>query len=82
MQSDLSSILVPENTQLVFVWTYLIIFLTTPTACCFAFSDDNIHSIEDVRREVKILKALAGNKNLVQFYDAYEDNDNVYIVME
>ncbi|KAL5659421.1 hypothetical protein ACJX0J_032584 [Zea mays] len=39
-------------------------------------------AIEDVRREVKILKALAGNKNLVQFYDAYEDNDNVYIVME
>jgi len=28
------------------------------------------------------LKALAGNKNLVQFYDAYEDNENVYIVME
>uniref|UniRef100_A0A804MT29 Protein kinase domain-containing protein n=1 Tax=Zea mays TaxID=4577 RepID=A0A804MT29_MAIZE len=39
-------------------------------------------AIEDVRREVKILKALSGNKNLVQFYDAYEDNDNVYIVME
>ncbi|KAG2638414.1 CDPK-related kinase 5-like [Panicum virgatum] len=39
-------------------------------------------AIEDVRREVKILKALAGNKNLVQFYDAYEDNENVYIVME
>uniref|UniRef100_A0A8R7PMK3 Protein kinase domain-containing protein n=1 Tax=Triticum urartu TaxID=4572 RepID=A0A8R7PMK3_TRIUA len=35
-----------------------------------------------VRREVKILKALAGHKNLVQFYDAYEDNENVYIVME
>jgi serine/threonine protein kinase len=34
-------------------------------------------AIEDVRREVKILKALAGNKNLVQFYDAYEDNDNI-----
>ncbi|VAH27927.1 unnamed protein product [Triticum turgidum subsp. durum] len=39
-------------------------------------------AIEDVRREVKILKALAGHKNLVQFYDAYEDNENVYIVME
>ncbi|KAL5196647.1 hypothetical protein ABZP36_000159 [Zizania latifolia] len=39
-------------------------------------------AIEDVRREVKILKALAGHKNLAQFYDAYEDNDNVYIVME
>ncbi|KAL9273144.1 CDPK-related kinase 1-like protein [Drosera capensis] len=39
-------------------------------------------AIEDVRREVKILCALAGHKNLVQFYDAYEDDDNVYIVME
>lgn len=39
-------------------------------------------AIEDVRREVKILRALTGHKNLVQFYDAYEDNDNVYIVME
>ncbi|XP_020213159.1 CDPK-related kinase 7 [Cajanus cajan] len=39
-------------------------------------------AIEDVRREVKILRALSGHKNLVQFYEAYEDNDNVYIVME
>ncbi|GAB2267124.1 cyclin-dependent serine/threonine protein kinase [Dionaea muscipula] len=39
-------------------------------------------AIEDVRREVKILCALTGHPNLVQFYDAYEDDDNVYIVME
>ncbi|CAN6564687.1 unnamed protein product [Malus baccata var. baccata] len=39
-------------------------------------------AIEDVRREVKILKALAGHKNLVRFYDAFEDAHNVYIVME
>ncbi|CAN6478577.1 unnamed protein product [Victoria cruziana] len=39
-------------------------------------------AIEDVRREVKILRALTGHSNLVQFYDAYEDHDNVYIVME
>ncbi|GAV72482.1 Pkinase domain-containing protein [Cephalotus follicularis] len=39
-------------------------------------------SIEDVRREVKILRALTGHNNLVQFYDAYEDHENVYIVME
>ncbi|KAK9162881.1 hypothetical protein Syun_003783 [Stephania yunnanensis] len=39
-------------------------------------------AIEDVRREVKILRALTGHDNLVQFYDAYEDHDNVYIVME
>ncbi|KAH0466034.1 hypothetical protein IEQ34_006137 [Dendrobium chrysotoxum] len=39
-------------------------------------------SIEDVRREVRILSSLTSHKNLVQFYDAYEDDDNVYIVME
>ncbi|KAG9452585.1 hypothetical protein H6P81_005489 [Aristolochia fimbriata] len=39
-------------------------------------------SIEDVRREVKILKALSGHKNLVKFFDACEDANNVYIVME
>ncbi|KAG6666301.1 CDPK-related kinase 5-like [Carya illinoinensis] len=39
-------------------------------------------AIEDVRREVTILRALTGHNNLVQFYDAYEDHNNVYIVME
>ncbi|CAH8305709.1 unnamed protein product [Eruca vesicaria subsp. sativa] len=39
-------------------------------------------AIEDVRREVKILRALSGHDNLPHFYDAYEDHDNVYIVME
>ncbi|XP_056691243.1 CDPK-related kinase 1 isoform X2 [Spinacia oleracea] len=39
-------------------------------------------AIEDVRREVKILRALTGHKNLVQFYESYEDDDNVYVVME
>lgn len=39
-------------------------------------------AIEDVRREVKILKGLAGHANLIKIYDAYEDSDNVYIVME
>lgn len=39
-------------------------------------------AIEDVRREVKILRALTGHNNLVKFYDAYEDPNNVYIVME
>ncbi|OMO57703.1 hypothetical protein COLO4_35173 [Corchorus olitorius] len=38
--------------------------------------------IEDVQREVKILKALSGHKHFVKFYDACEDDDNVYIVME
>ncbi|KAK6916477.1 Protein kinase domain [Dillenia turbinata] len=39
-------------------------------------------AIEDVRREVKILRALTGHTNLVRFHDAFEDHDNVYIVME
>ncbi|XP_054795999.1 CDPK-related kinase 5-like [Prosopis cineraria] len=39
-------------------------------------------AIEDVRREVKILRALTGHTNLIQFYDAFEDQDNVYVVME
>ncbi|CAA3011342.1 CDPK-related kinase 5 [Olea europaea subsp. europaea] len=39
-------------------------------------------AIEDVRKEVKILRALTGHDNLIKFYDAYEDHDNVYIVME
>ncbi|KAL4304597.1 hypothetical protein GQ457_10G021030 [Hibiscus cannabinus] len=39
-------------------------------------------AVEDVRREVKILRALTGHNNLVKFYDAFEDHDNVYIAME
>ncbi|KAG6382857.1 hypothetical protein SASPL_157423 [Salvia splendens] len=39
-------------------------------------------SVEDVRREVKILKALSGHRHLVRFYDACEDSNNVYIIME
>ncbi|KAJ8760823.1 hypothetical protein K2173_021861 [Erythroxylum novogranatense] len=39
-------------------------------------------SIEDVRREVNILKALSGHKHMITFHDAFEDDDNVYIVME
>ncbi|XP_055803254.1 calcium-dependent protein kinase 28-like [Solanum dulcamara] len=39
-------------------------------------------AVEDVKREVKILKALAGHENVVEFYNAFEDDDYVYIVME
>ncbi|KAD7479409.1 hypothetical protein R6Q59_008240 [Mikania micrantha] len=39
-------------------------------------------AIEDVHREVKILRALTGHNNLINFYDAYEDHDYVYLVME
>lgn len=39
-------------------------------------------AIEDVRREVKILQELTTHSNLVLFYDAFKDEDNVYVVME
>ncbi|CAA0811083.1 Calcium-dependent protein kinase 28 [Striga hermonthica] len=39
-------------------------------------------AVEDVKREVKILKALAGHENVVHFYNAFEDGSYVYIVME
>ncbi|KAK9713240.1 hypothetical protein RND81_06G013900 [Saponaria officinalis] len=39
-------------------------------------------AVEDVKREVKILKELTGHENVVQFYDAFEDDNFVYIVME
>lgn len=59
--------------KLLFIWPNLLnIILQMTTAI----------AIEDVRREVKILHALTGHKNLVQFYDAYEDEENVYVVME
>ncbi|KAL2921707.1 CDPK-related kinase 4 [Bienertia sinuspersici] len=39
-------------------------------------------AVEDVRREVKMLKALSGNEHMLNFYDAFEDANNVYLVME
>ncbi|GAB2293926.1 CDPK- kinase 4 [Dionaea muscipula] len=39
-------------------------------------------AVEDVRREVKMLKSLSGNRHMLKFYEAFEDADNVYIVME
>ncbi|KAJ0582931.1 putative protein kinase CAMK-CDPK family [Helianthus annuus] len=40
-------------------------------------------AVEDVRREVRILRDLSGHDdNLIRFYDAFEDNDHVYMVME
>jgi serine/threonine protein kinase len=39
-------------------------------------------SIQDVCREVNILKLLSGHKLLVKFYDAGENVNNVYIVVD
>ncbi|CAH1416993.1 unnamed protein product [Lactuca virosa] len=32
--------------------------------------------------EVKLLKGLSGHQHMVQFHDAFEDDQNIYIVME
>ncbi|XP_077246543.1 calcium-dependent protein kinase 28-like [Tasmannia lanceolata] len=39
-------------------------------------------AVEDVKREVKILHALTGHENVVQFHNAFEDDSYVFIVME
>ena len=39
-------------------------------------------SIEDTKREVAILKRLAGHENIVKLHGAYEDDKHVHIVME
>lgn len=39
-------------------------------------------AVEDVKREVNILQALKGHENIVDFHNAFEDDDYVYIVME
>ncbi|KAJ6797716.1 putative calcium-dependent protein kinase 2 [Iris pallida] len=38
--------------------------------------------VEDMRREVMILQHLTGQPNIVEFRGAYEDRQNVYLVME
>ncbi|KAJ3706784.1 hypothetical protein LUZ61_010489 [Rhynchospora tenuis] len=38
--------------------------------------------VDDMRREVMILQHLSGQPNVVQFKGAYEDTENVYLVME
>ncbi|KAL1566619.1 Calcium-dependent protein kinase 18 [Salvia divinorum] len=39
-------------------------------------------AVEDVKREVEILKELDGHENVVQFHNAFDDDSYVYIVME
>ncbi|KAG0567615.1 hypothetical protein KC19_7G148400 [Ceratodon purpureus] len=39
-------------------------------------------SVEDVKREVEILRTLSGHENVLQIYAAFEDDDQVCIVME
>ncbi|XP_078177746.1 calcium-dependent protein kinase 4 isoform X1 [Carex rostrata] len=39
-------------------------------------------AIEDVKKEVRILCSLRGHENIVHFFNAFEDDSFVYIVME
>jgi serine/threonine protein kinase len=39
-------------------------------------------AIEDLVREVKILTVLKGKPNIVEFFGSYEDEGNVYMVLE
>ncbi|GFR51203.1 hypothetical protein Agub_g13550, partial [Astrephomene gubernaculifera] len=39
-------------------------------------------AIRDVRREIEILHHLRGHPNVITFHGAYEDSDDVYLVME
>ncbi|KAJ0447857.1 putative protein kinase CAMK-CDPK family [Helianthus annuus] len=39
-------------------------------------------AVEDVKREIKILRVLSGHENVVQLYNAFEDDSYVYIAME
>ncbi len=38
--------------------------------------------IDNVKREVAVLKRLRGTLNVVHFKKAYEDDENIYLVME
>ncbi len=72
--------------------TWSFFFFKHNVSCMFQFSKPKNNcadmqmklsiSVEDVKREVRILQTLSGHKNIVQFYDAFEDDDKVYIVME
>ncbi|KAG6496595.1 hypothetical protein ZIOFF_044463 [Zingiber officinale] len=63
-------------------WPHILINYALGDTSAFDLDMTTPISIEDVRREVKILKALSNHNNLVKFYDACEDALNVYVVME
>eukprot|EP00250_Pteridium_aquilinum_P009883 c19000_g1_i1 orf=262-1809(+) len=63
--------------------TYVATHLATGTkAAVKAIQKSKMLSVVNVKREVKIMKSLSGHKNVVKFYDAFEDKNFVYIVME
>ena len=54
------------------------------TYACKTILKTNLKSREDeeaVKREIRIMKHLSGEPNIVEFKKAYEDRDSVHIVM-
>jgi len=66
--------------------TYLCVEKTTQREyACKSIAKSKLLSaqeIEDVRREVMILQHLSGQPNIVEFRGAYEDRQQVHLVME
>ncbi|KAK7376680.1 hypothetical protein VNO80_02094 [Phaseolus coccineus] len=66
--------------------TYLCVEKTTQREyACKSIAKSKLLSeqeIEDVRREVMILQHLSGQPNIVEFRGAYEDREQVHLVME
>ncbi|XP_039125618.1 calcium-dependent protein kinase 29-like isoform X2 [Dioscorea cayenensis subsp. rotundata] len=58
---------------------------TGETLACKSISKRKLRTaidIEDVRREVSIMRTLPPHPNVVSIHDAYEDSDAVHLVME
>lgn len=58
---------------------------TGETFACKTISKSKLRSeinVEDVRREVAIMRILPKHPNIVTFKEAFEDNEAVYFVME
>lgn len=58
---------------------------TGETFACKMISKSKLRTeidIEDVRREVEIMRHLPEHPNIVTFKEAYEDKENIYLVME
>ncbi|XP_022972167.1 calcium-dependent protein kinase 24 [Cucurbita maxima] len=58
---------------------------TGETFACKTISKSKLRSeinVEDVRREVAIMRSLPKHPNIVTFKEAFEDNEAVYFVME
>lgn len=58
---------------------------TGETFACKIISKSKLKTeidIDDVRREVEIMRHLPGHPNMVTFKEAFEDKEKIYLVME